>query len=112
MTTNNTQDAGQRVQESAEFAQERAVGTHNPRLEDLLLGLDGLIVAVQVSGADEQVKARQSALWEAAWRLIGDLKSKDATSSRCGRRASSWPSKPFRRRQARWSACLRVCRMR
>jgi hypothetical protein len=62
-----------------ERAETLHAGAHEPRLEDLLLGLDGFIVAVQVAGADEQVKAQQPALWEAAWRLIGDLKSKDAT---------------------------------
>ena len=64
--------------ESATFAQERAARTRDPMYEDLLLGINGLITAVQVSGADTAIKARHPELWQTAFRLIGDYNSRDA----------------------------------
>ena len=72
MTTNHS------TGESATFAQDQAARTCDPMYEDLLLGINGLITAVQVSGADTAIKARRPELWQAACRLIGDDTSRAA----------------------------------
>ena len=81
MTTNHS------THESATFAQDRVYEIIDKALdfEDLLKAADSLLFAVQVSGADAAVKERQPALWEAAWRLIGDQSKRHDPTDREGR---------------------------